>query len=272
MQDKKEKSIGLIGTLVFHGVIILLLIFFGFTKVEEQEEEGVLVMIGDNITMATGSSSNVTEMPVVESQPEPQSEFQSSPDVNEEIVTQDIEESLQLEEVDKKAKEEAEKKKKLEDEKRKAEELKRKQEEEKKRQEDAIKNRVANVFQNSSQQGTAGTSNEGDVSQGSLNGNSNTGAVSGSPGYGSYDLGGRAIKGTLPRPQFSVNESGVVVVNITVDEKGSVINTIIGRGTTTSSEQLRNSAIQAARKAKFDPKEGTPTQSGTITYKFDSDN
>ena len=144
--------------------------------------------------------------------------------------------------------------------------------EEKKRKEDAIRNKVNNAFAGGTQAGQHGTADAGTGAQGNPFGNSDRGAMSGNAGWGDFDLGGRGIRGSLPKPNFNVNESGVVVVSITVNEEGKVINALIGRGTTTSSAQLRNSALAAAKKAVFEVKSDVPTQTGTITYRFDSDN
>ncbi|MEG0949402.1 MAG: energy transducer TonB [Bacteroidales bacterium] len=277
MEDKRNKGIGLAGTIAFHALLIGLLAFFGFSKVEQQDEEGILVMVGvaDGADVGAASQPDPEPQPVM---PEPQPESTppppaTTPEVKQEVVTQDHEESLKLAEADKKAREEKERLRKEEEKRRKEAEEKRRIEEERKKKEEAIRNRVNNVFQSASKTGTQGTASEGTTSsKGNPFGNSDTGAQSGSPGYGSYDLGGRGIQGSLPRPSFSVNESGKVVVSITVDESGKVIAAGIGQGTTTTSAQLRQSALTAARKAVFETKSGTISQSGTITYHFDSDN
>lgn len=274
MEDKRNKGAGLIGTILFHGVLVALLIFSGFTKMEQQDEEGILVMVGVADGVDQGQPAKSEPLPV---QPQPQPEPTpatpaASPEVKEEVVTQDTEESLKLAEATKKAKEEKERLRREEEKRRKEEAERRRIEEEKKKKEAAIKNKVTNVFQNSSKTASQGSSTQGTSAKGNPFGNSDTGATSGSPGYGNYDLGGRGIRGGLPRPSFSVNESGKVVVSITVNEEGKVTNAIIGQGTTTTSTQLRNSALTAARKALFEVKSGVITQNGTITYYFDSDN
>lgn len=277
MEDKRNKGIGLAGTLVFHLSLIGLLVFFGFTKIEEQDEEGILVMVGVADGADMGKPMKSEPLPV---QPEPQPAPTPTPvtpppapEVKTEVVTQDTEESLKLAAAEKKAREEKEKIRREEEKRRKEEAEKRRIEEEKKKKEAAIRNKVTNVFQNASNTAASqGAASEGTAAKGNPFGNSDTGAQSGSPGYGSFDLGGRGIKGSLPRPSFSVNESGKVVVSITVDEAGKVTSATVGQGTTTTSAQLRNSALAAAKKALFETKSGTISQSGTITYRFDSDN
>ncbi|MDO5570996.1 MAG: TonB family protein [Bacteroidales bacterium] len=294
MEDNNNRRAGMIGTVIFHAVLLAILIFFGFPAIVPDEEEGILVMVGD-VMASTGTQ--VPQDPEPAPAPKPVEETTTppptpvkpvkAPEVKEKVLTQDNEESLALAAAEKKKKEEKLKAQKAEEQKkaqeaeriRKEEEIKKAKEaeaariaEEKRQKEAAIKNKVANAFQGSSQKGQNGNTNSGTGAQGNPFGNSATGANSGSPGYGSYDLGGRGIRGGLPKPSFSVNESGVVVVSITVNEDGKVINATIGKGTTTSSAALRNSAIAAAKKALFEVKSDVPSQLGTITYRFDSDN
>ena len=92
---------------------------------------------------------------------------------------------------------------------------------------------------------------------------------SGSAGYGTWDLGGRLMPGEMPRPEYSgTQDEGRVVVTITVDPEGNVIETKINNRTNTTSKKLRDAAEQAARKTKFNPIEGKDNQTGTITYYF----
>ncbi|MDR2388444.1 MAG: TonB family protein [Tannerellaceae bacterium] len=88
-------------------------------------------------------------------------------------------------------------------------------------------------------------------------------------GYGTFNLNGRSIgSGGLPRPEYSVQEEGRIVINITVDPKGNVIFAEIGKGTNIDNSSLRQSALNAARKAKFNTISGSNNQSGTITYNY----
>ena len=65
-------------------------------------------------------------------------------------------------------------------------------------------------------------------------------------------------------------ETGKVVVTITVDRNGNVIKAIPGaRGSTTTSANLYSKAAQAAMKAKFDMNPGAAEeQYGSITFIF----
>ena len=75
----------------------------------------------------------------------------------------------------------------------------------------------------------------------------------------------RTVK-MLQEPKYSDRTSeGTVVVAVTIDTQGNVVNAKIVNVTTTSSK-LRDSAISAALASKFSA--GTTIEAGTITYVF----
>lgn len=167
-----------------------------------------------------------------------------------------------------KAKAEEEAKRKAEEEaRRKAEEEARRKAEEEAKKRAAAQNLVTGAFGKNS-----GTDNTANGVQGSVNGNNPTGASRGNAGYGDYDLGGRGIVGSLPKPTFNVNANGKVVVRITVNGNGQVIAAEPTSGTTISNQTVRSAAVEAAKKARFAVKEGAGNVAGTITYYFDSNN
>jgi len=97
---------------------------------------------------------------------------------------------------------------------------------------------------------------------------SGVGSGSGS-GHGNYKLSGRkALK--MPAPQYKCNEEGTVIVEISVDKNGKVIEAKPGaRGTTNMAKCLVEIAQSAALQTKFDPSATAPEkQTGTITYNF----
>ena len=98
-------------------------------------------------------------------------------------------------------------------------------------------------------------------------GNTKTGETSGEP---KANLKGRTLNGTLPRPSYPVQKSGVVVVKIWVDNYGIVQKAIAGaEGTTVTDKDLWNAARKAAMGASFDMSADAPAmQKGTITYIF----
>ena len=291
---KKNKITGLVGTLVLHAIVLLLLFLVSISKPKAQEEGGVPVMLG-NMEMAQGNADPYTltdvdvldepQMPAEASVPEPVPETPSET----EMITQEDEPSIAVpkketpkpktkteivkakKEIVKADKEIAKAKEKSEAEKRaEAERLaaEKKAAEERAAAEAAAK-RIAGAFGKGSQMGSKGTSNSGQGIQGSPTGNSADGKTSGVGGYGTFDLNGRSLgPGGLPRPVYNVQEEGRVVVTITVNPAGQVIQTSINTRTNTANAALRKAAEDAARKARFNVVDGVNNQTGTITYYF----
>ncbi len=83
-----------------------------------------------------------------------------------------------------------------------------------------------------------------------------------------YNLAGRSIVGTLPKPDYSDNSSGKVVIDVVVNERGEVTTaTYRAHGSTTNSSVLVNAARMAALKTRFSSSDNFQ-QGGTITYIF----
>lgn len=83
-----------------------------------------------------------------------------------------------------------------------------------------------------------------------------------------WELTGRTLRGTMPKPSYENSEaSGKIIVNITVDHEGNVIFAELGSGSTSFDSHLVNEALKAARKAKFSPSD-KDIQRGSITYNF----
>lgn len=279
MKFNKDDIYGLAGTIGFHAILLLILCFSVLKTIVPEEDGGILVNFG-NVNSAAGTfePTYTGQIPPQETTPPPPPE--PTPKVEapkEEVVTQDLEESVALNEAKKKKEEQ---RRKEEQQKRKEEEEKerlRKEEAEKKRlaeeqrkKEEAIRNRVAGAFG----MGNAAGNNQGDApagtgNQGSPFGNSDHGANEGTGGYGSFNLNGRSIgAGGLPRPAYTIQEEGKIVINITVDPKGNVIFAEIGKGTNIDHASMRKSALEAAKRAKFNSINGANNQSGTITYLY----
>ena len=84
----------------------------------------------------------------------------------------------------------------------------------------------------------------------------------------SYFLQGREAITELPNPVYTCEESGKVVINITVDAQGYVIQANYNKSSSsTSNGCLVDNAIYYAQKARFDTAD-KPKQTGTITYQF----
>lgn len=105
------------------------------------------------------------------------------------------------------------------------------------------------------------------VTSGHSLGNTKTGSNEGDP---KAKLTGRSVMGSLPKPEYTVNKSGKVVVKISVDQYGSVVNATPGApGTTVQDKTLWEAARKAALDAKFNLSSQAPiVQEGTITYIF----
>jgi hypothetical protein len=96
------------------------------------------------------------------------------------------------------------------------------------------------------------------------------GSGGGSGGGSGYVLNGRkALSKPKPNSECS-NETGTVVVQITVDKNGNTISAIPGaKGTTIAAKCLREQAKMAAMSTKWDADSNAPAkQTGTITYNF----
>ena len=238
-----------------------------------EEDGGVLVNFG-NVNAAAGTFEPRYEGPEPAQEPAPAAP-EPTPEPTpatpeQDLITQDLEESVSLNE---KKKEEEEKRRKEEAEKerlRKEQEARERAAEERRKQQEAISNKVAGAFGIGQATGNSqGDAPSGTGNQGSPFGNSDHGANEGVGGYGSFNLNGRSIgAGGLPRPAYTVQEEGRIVINITVNPKGDVIFAEIGKGTNIDNASMRKSALEAARKAKFNSISGANNQSGTITYLY----
>ena len=98
-------------------------------------------------------------------------------------------------------------------------------------------------------------------------GNTKTGETS---GESKANLKGRTLNGSLPRPSYPVQATGTVVVDIWVDNYGTVQKAVAGgEGTTVTDKDLWNAARKAAMGASFNMSADAPAmQKGTITYIF----
>lgn len=296
MTKRKDLIVSLVGTFLFHLIIILLLLF-AYIKPNlntrfAEELEGVPVMFGNvpdafgddepfgrgdgtpiiNETLspnvAESASANVAE-DVTASDLKNNETVKTIPSKERAVTTQDFEETIAVKsKAEKKA--ETEKKKQeaeLTERRKKEAEIERKAKAEAE-QKNKINNQMAGLFGNGSGEGSRGNT-AGKGTQGVPTGNASFGKTSGIGGWGSYDLGGRSLgKGGLAQPSYSVDDYGTVVIDIVVNPRGDVVEATIGRGTNTPSTILKNESLKAARKTKFNAVNTAGNQKGTITYKF----
>ena len=246
---------------MLHLAVIGLLFLLHLTKPVAQAESGVPVMLGN-----MGNLDTDYEFTEVNSMPAPAPAAVPVPKAPqaEPAITQNLEETVAIESGEK------EKPVKPADTPKQPtpEEIRAEQE---RQAAEAAQNLMANAFGRSSTMQASASQEETSETEGtpgSTEGNATQGKPSGSPGYGTWDLGGRDMVGELPRPSYGIQEEGRVVVTITVDPKGNVIETRINNRTNTTNLQLRNAAIEAARRTKFNETNSENNQTGTITYYF----
>ncbi len=86
----------------------------------------------------------------------------------------------------------------------------------------------------------------------------------------SFSLKGRrAVK--IPNPVYTCDMAGKIVINITVDANGYVIDSSVNRASSTSTNEcLTDRALEYSAGARFSKLSSRDAQPGTITYHFRS--
>lgn len=255
--DEEKKSFAI--TTVLFVILFLLFFYLGLTSLDPPPENGIAINFG---TTEFGSG-NVQPLEPIQSAPTPTAAKQAASS-DDEVLSQDIEEAVVMKKVNKAqpTKEVAK------------EEVKQKPKESPKPSKsttDALSSLINGPKSDGKAQGGEGSDNKaGD--KGSLNGDpyansyygSGTGAGTGS-GWG---LNGRNISSRGKEVQ-KCNESGTVVVQITVNRNGNVIAAKYTKGTTNTNPCLIEPALATARKYKWQPDSNAPeTQIGFITVNF----
>ena len=118
--------------------------------------------------------------------------------------------------------------------------------------------------------GGTGTGNGSGNGTGMGSGNgSGSGGGSGSGSGGGYSLGNRKAL-SKPSPKYICNESGKVVVEVSVDRNGNTISVVTGiKGTTNTAKCLLDQAKIAAMNTKWQASDNAPEkQVGKIVYSF----
>ena len=241
---KKGEYVGALGALLVHVAVIALLILVSFTVPQPDEDAGGIPVMMGNVDAARGfDDPSLVDVDVLdeEAPAQTQPELPSEQD----LLTQTEEETVTLKPKTEEPKKETVKPKEV------------------------VKPKKPVKKPEKTETENKGTSAGGTGTEGSKEGNSSTGAKTGTGGYGTFDLGGRSLgTGSLPKPAYNVQEEGRVVVNITVNPAGQVVATSINPQTNTVNSALRKAAEDAARKARFNTVDGVTNQTGTITYYF----
>lgn len=291
MKLDKDKWKALIGTIIFHGLILFALVFLALqTPLPLPGEQGVEVSLGTtnaglgNKAMQTQlKTMKVEPLPIPISHPKlPSPKPQPKPAVtHQKNLTQNIEQAPSLE-------------KKKTPKKKKTVEPKETKPEKKISKEPVVKKKVDSsrvvkktpppkkpqpvVNQRALFKLAPGSQNQsrgiksGTGDQGKPHGFKESNAYNGRGGKGqgiSFSLGNRGAK-FLDKPSASFTEQGTVVVRIEVNPQGKVTNArVFSKGTTVVSENLRQLAVQAAKSSIFSTDPTAPgIQIGTITYHF----
>ena len=280
-----EKGKGIAGTIVIHLVALLLCVLLGFSVPPPPEyEEGIVVNFG---TGETGLGMIEPSPPSFQEETSPPLPSETEIIADEEpLLTQDNEEAPEVKKVDPEAEKkrleqiEAERilREQLEAERvrKEQEEIERKRIEAEQQRQTDIMDRTRKALEGSKNAGTsttgegvAGSQGNQGVPSGDVNSrNRGEGGGTGNKGI-SYDLGGRGFQ-KLPLPEYDYQGEGKVVVEVSVDRSGKVIQAVPGiKGSSTLDEYLLKVAREAALQAQFDTKPDAPViQKGTITYNF----
>lgn len=264
----KEKIIGIAGTVVVHLLLALLLYFLVLDTPPTPAEKGIEVMLGMDVESV--AMAQPAEVKPVAPQPAPMKPAPSAPE--EPLMTQDSEESVALppEKPKKEQPKPAVPEKTPEQIQKEKEEAERKEQERKEAEaRKAAENSIANAFSKGSNMSKKEDAEKEGASAGSPQGNSDAGVQT---GIGvSFSLEGRTPgEDGIVRPGEKLQAAGKVVVDITVNPAGKVIDASINtRMTNTADLKLRNAALKAAKATIFNSIAGVDNQRGTITYNFE---
>jgi TonB family protein len=259
---------GIIGTIAFHGGILAIIIGFGFNVPDPPPgEEGILINFGTDESGFGETEPMASEIP--EPSPPPPAQEPSVPnETSDEIISQDFEEApvVEAQETVKQERvEETQVEEVLEESEETPEPPK---EEPRKPDERAMYKGRADTEKTAGNEGIT----EGDGNQGSISGSPDSdNYLDGLSGGGiDFSLTGRSPVGSLPKPEYNVQEAGKVVVKIRVNREGVVTWAEAGaQGTNTLNKELLEAARKAALKARFNRSPNAAfTQQGTITYHF----
>ena len=254
-REKKDKTIAAVGTIVVHALLLVALFFMAFrTPLPLPGEEGVEVDLGMYNQGMGLVQPDKPSIPQQSTPPQPSDD--KSERSKEEIVTEDNDEVPSI-------KKEKEKEKK-------EQEVKSKEKPEETPQQTVNPKALFKGKDKAQDGGSEGiTGQPGD--QGNPNGLKDIKKYDGQGGKGNglgYDLGGRGAK-SLQRPSEDFPEEGHIVVEIIVDRQGNVIRASVTKGTDIANAEMREMALEAARRSKFAPDPNAPEeQKGTITYNF----
>lgn len=255
--EKKNKRNGLVGTIIFHLLLLVSFLFMGLTySIPPPAEEGISINFGFS---DEGSEEIQPEENALESNPIIEEVIKETIEIEQKIITQETVETEVIE-IPKETKKEKEKTPEKE-------------------QEEIIVKKTEPIVNKKALY--TGKKKNNQTSDGNKKNKGNQGSTEGDVNSSQYEGGGIGIDGSAyqllgrevsykAKPIYKVQLEGKVVVEITVDQLGNVIHAIAGaKGSTTLNKQLLKRAKEAALKTKFSAKESAPTrQQGKIIYRF----
>lgn len=253
LQEKNSRA-GVIGTILFHLLLLLLFIQFGMTYQDPPEENagGMVINFGTSdegmgdvqpsSTENTTSSENATQSETTT----PNSAQENALTTTEESVEMNASQSNTT-----------------------SQQTTTQQQTEPTVDENLSNalNALNNPNNNSTGDGNTGTPGDQGDESGDPNSNNYTGGGSGD-GV-NYDLTGRSMV-KVKKPNNPTQEDGKVVVEIVVDKNGKVIRATPGaRGSSTTNPTLYKISKEAALEARFNVKADAPAeQKGTMTFVY----
>jgi outer membrane biosynthesis protein TonB len=263
---------GIIGTIAFHVIILLLFIIFGFrTPLPLPAEQGILINFGDSESGSGPQEPRYNEERVQTTPPPPVEEVSPETKAEESVMTQEHEEAPVMASAKKTEKKKEEQKK--EDPEPVIKKTETKPVEKKEEPKPTVDSRAmyrgkkTDTEQTGSEGVTQGEGNQGSPT-GSEDATNRSLGLSGGDGIRA-DLTGRNPV-HLTTPEFDIQKEGIVKVEIQVDRSGKVVSAVPGvKGSTTLDSYLLGVAKRAALSSRFDNKpDAQYIQTGTITYIF----
>ncbi len=249
MTDKKTNISGLIGTIVFHGILIAILLFFSFSKTEYiyPDPEGIVVDFGE---LVQGEDVQTPEVEPTEEIPQPETQEAEASNTNNNVVTQDSEDAIEVKKTEEPSEEEVQKAKEEK------ERLEREAEEKKKLDSFFAKGKLTGKPGNSANGKESGTPGDPKATT--------KGNRRGTPGhpFGNGDVTSWA------KPQNTQNCNKSIELTVKIDMYGNVTK-ITGIETALSEQTCIEAAKKAALKVKF-PSESSSTETryAKITYDY----
>lgn len=245
VQDKNKRT-GLIGTIIFHIIVLILFFIFGLeTPVPIPDDRGATIELGWSTT-GSGETESQVQTPVTtpEEQPTPTNTTQPVTEVEEEAVTQEESDISAPSEPDPEPQPEPE-------------------------PEPTISDNLSQALDET------WSTPAGGGNQGNTGGEGNQGSPDGAPGkgvlgggQGDWELAGRSMVSGYSIKD--TKEEGTVVLDITVDRQGNVLSAKWSPQSNTTSTYLTNKAINAAKRYKFSPKSNAAIeQRGKIRFIFE---